>query len=139
MGLIAYRQWICTSHDGIFVCMNTALWIIQILLSVMMLAIGYMKTFYPVETLSKFSWTTRSSKGFIRFVGISELLIGIGLILPELTGVCEVLTPYAALSLCMIMVLAMVEHIRYHESRQIWTNVLIIFLSAFVAIGRFAY
>jgi len=104
-----------------------------------MLAVGYMKTFYPVTRLSKFSWTTRSSKTFIRFVGISELLIGIGLILPELTGVCEVLTPYAALSLCMVMVLAMVEHIVNKEPKQIWTNVFILFLSAFVAIGRFAY
>ena len=119
--------------------MNTALWFIQILLSVIMLAVGYMKTFYPVKRLNRFSWTTRSSKGFIRFVGISGLLISIGLILPELTGVCPVLTPYAALSLCMIMVLAMVEHIRYGEAKQIWTNVFIIFLSAFVAIGRFAY
>ncbi|PWT98424.1 MAG: DoxX family protein [Bacteroidetes bacterium] len=119
--------------------MNTALWIIQILLSIIMLAVGYMKTFYPVTKLNKFSWTTHSSKGFIRFVGISELLIGIGLILPQLTGVCPVLTPYAALSLCMVMVLAIVEHIRYNEAKQIWTNVFIIFLSAFVALGRFAY
>ena len=117
--------------------MNTALWIIQILLSIMMIVIGFMKAFYPVEKLDKFSWTTRSSKGFIRYVGISELLIGIGLILPELTGILPVLTSYAALSLCMIMVLAMVEHIRYKEANEIWKNVIIILLAAFVALGRF--
>jgi len=104
-----------------------------------MLSIGYMKTFYPVKRLNKFSWTARSPEGFIRFVGISELLIGIGLIVPELTGVFPVLTSYAALSLCMIMVFAIVEHIRHNEAKQTWTNVFIIFLSAFVAIGRFAY
>jgi hypothetical protein len=116
--------------------MNTLLWIIQILLSIMMLVIGYMKTFYPVAQLSNFSWTTRSSEGFIRYVGISEMLIGFGLILPELTGILPALTPYAALSLCMIMVLAIVEHIRYKEAHEIWKNVLIILLAAFVAIGR---
>jgi len=117
--------------------MNTVLWIIQILLSIMMLSIGFMKTFYPVEKLSGFSWTTRSSVGFIRYVGISELLIGIGLILPVLTGILPVLTPYAALSLSMIMVLATVEHIRYKEVHEIWKNVVIILLAAFVAVGRF--
>ncbi len=119
--------------------MNTALWIVQILLSIMMLVIGIMKTFYPIEKLSKFSWTTRSSKGFIRYVGISELLIGIGLILPELTGIFPALTSYAALSLCMIMVLAMAEHLRYKEAHEIWKNVIIILLAAFVAVGRFVY
>jgi len=116
--------------------MNTALWIVQILLSLMMLAIGFMKTFFPVARLNNFSWTTRSSEGFIRYVGISELLIGIGLILPELTGILPVLTAYAALSLCMVMVLAMVEHIRYNETKEIWKNVVIILLAAFVALGR---
>jgi hypothetical protein len=117
--------------------MNTALWIAQILLSIMMLVIGFMKTFYPVERLSSFSWTTRSPKGLIRFVGISELLIGVGLILPQLTGILRPLTPWAALSLCMIMVLAMVEHIRYKEVHDIWKSMIIILLAAFVALGRF--
>ncbi len=117
--------------------MNTALWIAQILLSIMMLGIGFMKTFYPVEKLSKFSWTTQSSKAFIRFVGVSELLIGIGLILPEWTGILPMLTSYAALSLCMIMVLATVTHIRNREVHEIWKNVIILLLAAFVAVGRF--
>jgi len=117
--------------------MNTALWIAQILLSIMMLVIGFMKTFYPIEKLNKFSWTARSSKALIRFVGISELLIGIGLILPEWTGILPVLTSYAALSLCMIMVLATVAHIRNKEVHEIWKNVIILLLAAFVAMGRF--
>ena len=70
-------------------------------------------------------------------MGISELLIGIGLILPELTGILPALTSYAALSLGMIMVLAMAEHIRYKEVHDIWKNAIIIFLGVFVAIGRF--
>jgi hypothetical protein len=104
----------------------------------MMLVLGFMKTFYPVDRLGSFSWTARSSKGFIRFVGISELLIGFGLVLPELTGILPALTPYAALSLCMIMLLAMVDHIRYKEAHEMWKNILVILLGTFVAIGRFA-
>ena len=117
--------------------MNTALWIMQILLSIAMLVIGFKKTFYPVDKLGEFSWTERSSKAFVRFVGISELLIGFGLILPELTGIWPFLTPYAALSLCMIMLFAIVEHIRYKEIHEIWKNMIIILFGAFVVIGRF--
>ena len=66
--------------------MNTVIWIVQVILGTMMLVLGLMKTLLPVERLNKFSWTTRISIGFTRFVGISELLIGLGLILPQLYG-----------------------------------------------------
>jgi hypothetical protein len=117
--------------------MNTALWIVQILLGSMMMLLGVMKTFLPVGQLSKLSWTTRSSEAFIKFVGISELLIGLGLILPQLTGIKPELTSWAAISLCIVMVLATVEHIKYHEGNEIWKNVLISIFGLFVAVGRF--
>lgn len=117
--------------------MNTALWIVQAILGTMMLVVGLMKTFLPVERLNKFSWTTRSSKGFTRFVGISELLIGLGLILPQLTGILPMLTSLAALALCIIMVLAIAEHVKNKETHEIGKNVIILLLAAFVAVGRF--
>jgi hypothetical protein len=117
--------------------MNTALWIVQILLGAMMMLLGVMKTFLPVEQLSKLSWTTRSSKAFIKFVGISELLIGLGLIVPQLTGIKPALTSWAAISLCIVMALATVEHIKYHERNEVWKNVLVSMLGLFVAVGRF--
>ena len=117
--------------------MDTALWIVQILLGGIMILLGVMKTFMPVERLSKLSWTSRSSEAFIRFVGISELLIGFGLILPQLTGIMSALTSWAAISLCIIMALAIVEHIRYHERNEVWKNVIISILGLFVAVGRF--
>ena len=119
--------------------MNTSLWIVQAILGAMMILLGIMKTFLPIEKLSKFSWTTRSSKGFVRFVGISELLIGAGLILPGLTGILPILTPLAALFLCMIMVLAIADHVKYKETHEIGKNVIIIVLAAFVTVGGFAW
>ena len=116
--------------------MNTSLWIVQAILAAMMILLGIMKTFQPIEKLSKFSWTTRSSKGFVRFVGISEFLIGAGLVVPQLTGILPILTPLAALSLCMIMVLAIADHVRNKEIKIIM-NVTIILLAAFVTVGRF--
>ena len=117
--------------------MNTALWIVQAILGAMMLILGLMKSFLPVDRLNKFSWTTHSTKGFIRVVGISELLIGLGLILPQLTGLLPILTSLAALSLCMIMMLAIAEHVRHKETHEIGKNVIITMLAAFVAVGRF--
>ena len=117
--------------------MNTALWIVQIFLGIVMLSLGVMKTFLPVQKLSGFSWTTRSSEDRIRFVGFSELLIGIALILPQLTGITIRLTSLAAAFLCIVMILAISEHIRYKETNEIWKNVIITLLAAFVAVGRF--
>ena len=102
-----------------------------------MMFLGVMKTFLPVEQLSKLSWTTRSSEVFIRFVGISELLIGLGLILPQLSGIAPELTAWAAICLCIVMTLATVEHVKYRESNEIWKNVLLSILGLFVAVGRF--
>jgi uncharacterized membrane protein YphA (DoxX/SURF4 family) len=116
--------------------MNIILWVVQILLGAMMLLLGMMKTFLQVERLKKFSWTMRSSKEFIRFVGISELLIGLGLILPQLTGILPLLTSLAAFSLCMIMILAIADHVKYKETNEIGKNIIIIVLAAFIAIGR---
>jgi len=117
--------------------MNTALWTVQIFLGTMMLLLGGTKAFQRVELLSKFTWTTHSSIEFIRFVGISELLIGAGLILPQVTGILPTLTSLAAVCLCVIMVFAIAEHVRHKEAYEIWKNVIIIILAAFVAIGRF--
>jgi hypothetical protein len=117
--------------------MNTALWIVQVILGAMMFVLGLMKTFQPADQLSKFSWTMRNSEGFIRFVGVSELLIGAGLILPWLTGILPALTSLAAVALCVIMVLAMAEHVRHKETNEIGKNVIILLLAAFVAVERF--
>jgi hypothetical protein len=120
-----------------FTIMNTALWIVQGILGGMMFILGVIKTFLPVEKLNKLSWTTRNSRSSIRFVGISELLIGLELILPQLTGILPVLTPIAAVSLCVIMILATAEHILHKERSEIGKNVIVMLLAVFVVIGRF--
>ncbi len=117
--------------------MNTALWIVQGILGATMFILALMKSFLPIEKLNNLSWTTRSSKSFIRFVGISELLIGLGLVLPQLTAILPILTPAAAASLCLIMILAIAEHIQHKEASEIWKNVIIMLLAVFVAVGRF--
>ncbi len=69
------------------------LWIIQILLAMVFLFAGGVKLVLPVDALTK--ETPMLSAGFLRFVGVCELLGAIGLILPGLLRIQPRLTPLA--------------------------------------------
>jgi uncharacterized membrane protein len=119
--------------------MNTALWIIQGLLAAMFLMAGIMKSTQPKEKLEKqFPWTPDFSIDTVRFIGLSELLGAIGLIIPWLTGIAPILTPISAVGICLIMVLATnIVHMKKREYKEIAANIVIFLLAAFVAYGRF--
>jgi len=118
--------------------MELALWIAQIILAVMFGMAGIMKSTQPKEKLAKgLPWTTDVSTPTVRIIGISELLGALGLILPAATGILPILTPIAATGLAVIMVLAIVTHARRKESQAIVFTVVLLAVSAFVALGRF--
>lgn len=117
--------------------MNIALWIAQGLLAAMYLMAGTMKTFQTGKARQAMTWTQGRSDGFVRFVGISELLGAVGLILPLVTGILPWLTPIAALGLALIQLLAIfMEHLPKKEFNVIPLNTLLLALSLFVVIGR---
>ncbi len=72
----------------------------------------------------------------IKFIGVSELLIGLGIVLPQLTGILPILTPVAAIALCLVMVLAAIDHYKSKEMKEVGINIFIFALSAFVVYGR---
>ena len=120
--------------------MNIALWIIQVLLAGMYGMAGSMKTFTPdkVRTNPQMTWAHDKQDGYIRFVGISELLGAVGLILPALTGILPWLTPLAAVGLALIQVLAIFTvHLPKKEFQVIPVNVILLVLAIFAAYGRF--
>jgi uncharacterized membrane protein YphA (DoxX/SURF4 family) len=118
--------------------MNTALWIVQGLLAAMFAFAGTTKLTQPKEKLEKqFPWVVEVSMGMVRFIGLSELLGAIGLIVPWVTGIIPVLTPVAAIGFCIIMVLATnMIHWKKKEYQSIAMNVVLFLLAAFVAYGR---
>lgn len=117
--------------------MNIALWIAQGLLAAMYLMAGTMKTFQTEKVRPTMTWTQGRSDAFVRFVGISELLGAIGLILPMLTGILPWLTPIAAIGLALIQLLAIVtEHLPKKEFNIIPVNVVLLGLAFFVVFGR---
>jgi putative oxidoreductase len=119
--------------------MNIALWIVQILLSVMYSMSGIMKTVQTAKAKAQFPWAKNRSDGFVRFVGISELLGALGLILPLVTGILPWLTVFAAIGLTLVQLLAIfTEHLPKKEYNVIPVNIVLIALAVFVVVGRWA-
>lgn len=86
--------------------MNRALWIIQGLLALLFLFAGGVKLVMPAAELVK--QAPMLSAGFLRFVGVCEVLGGLGLILPGLLRIQPGLTSLAAAGLVGIMIGAIV-------------------------------
>lgn len=118
--------------------MNILLWIAQGIAGAMFILAGAMKSTQPLEKLSgQMSWINDFSTGMVRFVGISELLGGIGLVLPWATGIVPVLTPLSGAALAVVMIAAAIYHVRKKEMKAIGMNIFLFALTVFVAYGRF--
>ncbi|WP_149203204.1 DoxX family protein [Actinotalea subterranea] len=118
--------------------MNIALWIVQALLAVAFLGAGAMKLTQPKEKLvTLLAWAESFSPTSIKLIGAVEVLGALGLVLPALTGIAQVLTPLAAVGLAVVMVGAIVTHGRRGERPMIAVNVVLLALALFVAWGRF--
>ncbi|GMK37326.1 hypothetical protein PCCS19_03790 [Paenibacillus sp. CCS19] len=117
--------------------MNIALWIAQGLMALAFIMAGMMKSLNYEKARSSLPWVKEYSKGFVNFIGIAELLGGIGLVLPWALDIAPVLTPLSAVGLGIIMVLAAAFHARRGEKQGIVINIIMLALFVFIAIGRF--
>ncbi len=120
--------------------MNIALWIGQALLAFICVVSGSMKSTQSRERMIETGQTAAKivPLPIMRTAGVSELFAVLGLILPWATGIAPVLTPVAATGFGLTMVLAATVHTRLREPRNVVTNMAILAVCAFVAIGRFA-
>ncbi len=81
--------------------MTQALWVVQGLLALLFLFAGVTKLVLPIEEMTK---QMPLPGWFLRFIGTAEVLGGLGLVLPGLTGIRPGLTPLAAAGLVIIMI-----------------------------------
>lgn len=81
--------------------MNIALWILQSLLAALFVFAGGMKLIMPIEEMTK---EIAMPGWFLRFIGVAEVLGGLGLVMPWLLNIKPMLTPLAATGLLIIMV-----------------------------------
>ena len=117
--------------------MNIALWIVQVLLAAMYGMAGIMKAFQTAKAKEQMPWAKNRSDTFVRFVGTAKLFGALGLILPLLTGILPWLTPFAAVGLTIIQLLAIfTEHLPKKEYNVIPVNMVLLALSIFVVAGR---
>ena len=118
--------------------MNIALWIVQVLLAAAFIFAGVNKAYHYEYARATLPWVKDVPRGLTTFIGVSELLGGLGLLLPALTGMLPWLTPLAAAGLALVMLLAIGFHTTRREWPAIGFNTVLLLLAAFVAYGRFA-
>ncbi len=117
--------------------LHVSLWIVQVLLGAMFLMAGFMKATQPMEELARnIPWTAVVGMPLTRFIGVSELAGGLGLILPALTRIRPGLTPLAGAGLALVMLLAIGYHVSRGEFQALPMNLILGGLAAFVAWGR---
>ncbi|WP_373303875.1 DoxX family protein [Streptomyces cinerochromogenes] len=120
--------------------MNLVLWIAAGLLAAVALLGGVTKTLVPRERLAAVhggGWTGEVGAGFVKTLGVLELLAAAGLVLPAALGVAPVLVPVTAICWMLLMAGAMITHGRRGEFALVLLNVVYFALAAFVAGGRF--
>ena len=90
--------------------MNILLWIIQILLALLFLFAGGIKLAIPADQLQAKApaAAVHFSNWFMKFIGLCEVLGGLGLVLPGLLKIRKGLTTLAAVGLLIIMIGAVI-------------------------------
>ena len=123
-----------TSNRGL----RITLWAVQIVLGGVFMMAGLFKATQPFDVVSAaMPWPAVVGEGLTRFIGVSEFLGGIGLLLPAATRIRPGLTALAGAGLALVMVLAMGFHTFRGEFAVLPFNLVLGSLAAFVAWGRF--
>ena len=113
--------------------MTYALWIVQGLLAALFLFAGGAKLVLPLDQMTG---PVALPGWFLRFLGVSEVLGALGLILPGLLRIRPGLTPLAAAGLVIIMIGATVITLVGGMVAVALMNLVVALLAAFVAYGR---
>ena len=89
--------------------MNGVLWVVQVLLAVAFIAHGLMFLFPPPDIAVLMNASL--PRWFQLFLGVAEVLAGIGLTLPGATRVYPSMVAWAAAGVMIVMVSATIYHI----------------------------
>ena len=115
--------------------MNIALWIIQILLGLLFIFSGVMKFVMTVAQMNE-QGPVFLPGIFLHFIGVCEILGGIGLILPSALRIEPRLTPLAAAGLAIITAGATVITLMGPMKGMVVVPLVTCLLCIFVAWGR---
>jgi uncharacterized membrane protein YphA (DoxX/SURF4 family) len=121
--------------------MKTTLWTAQMLWGIFFSITGFGKILWYKaarwnQALHEVPWLSGVPQDLAIFIGVSEFLGGVGLILPAITGVKPRLTPIAAMGLSLVMILAAGFHIGRGEYNFLPINAVLGAVAAFIAYER---
>jgi len=118
--------------------MNVTLWILQVLLAAIFAGSGTSKISMSRQRLLDTGQTGIAvyPMPVVRFTAACELLAAVGVILPWATGIARVLTPLAAVGLCLVMIGAATAHAKLREPRNVAINAVLFAMALTVAVGR---
>jgi uncharacterized membrane protein YphA (DoxX/SURF4 family) len=118
---------------------ETALWIVQVLLAAIFLVAGMTKLTQPRLKMAAgpMRWAADVSDAQFRAVGVVEVLGAIGLVVPAALGIAPLLTPLAAVGLVLTMVAAIRTHVRHADSDRLTVPIVVLALALFVAVQGF--
>jgi uncharacterized membrane protein YphA (DoxX/SURF4 family) len=125
--------------------MNTLIWILQGFIAATFLYSGINKSFFPKQQLIAKGQTgvTELSLPVIRFIGITEILGSIGIILPYLLNIYPGLTAIASVCLGVIMIPAGIIHYklgktqnRQKENKDALFNMIVLVICLIIAYYR---
>lgn len=114
--------------------MNILLWVLQVLLAVAFIAHGWLFLSPPPEIAVQMNATL--PRWFQLFLGVAEVLAGVGLTLPGLTRVMPWLATWAAVGIMMVTASATVLHLMRAEWSSAAITLLLFAMAAFVAYMR---
>jgi hypothetical protein len=119
--------------------MQIAVWIVSAVLALGFIGGGIARAVLPLDRLTTMGlgWVADLPRGLVRVISAFEILGGIGLVLPVLTGILPLLTPLAACGLALVMLAGLVFHLRRREWKNIPVTLVLAGLSIFVAVVRF--
>jgi|688.fasta_scaffold423212_1 uncharacterized membrane protein YphA (DoxX/SURF4 family) len=116
---------------------DLSIWVVQAILSGILLMAGIMKILMDTENLGQtIPWALQIPAFLVKLIGLLEVLVAVGIILPSLLRYRPEWARYAALTLVVMMVTAIVYHIVKAEYMAIPGNVIYGVLAAYVAWGR---
>jgi len=115
--------------------MTTVLWALQGLLAFAFLGAGAMKLMKARTDLIPMGmgWAEDFSDGQVKVIGALELLGGIGIIVPSITGIMPQLAGFAAAGLTLTMLGAAAVHARRGEFPMMVPGFVLGGMAAFVA------
>jgi uncharacterized membrane protein len=117
---------------------NILLWILAGLLAAMILLAGVMKVAVPKEKLlGIMAWAKTWPDARLKALGVVEVLGAVGLILPRALNIAPVLTPVAAVGCAIVMIGAVITHVRMKDYKGVGMPFVLLVLAIVVAAGRF--